>query len=850
VFLHLPRTLEEAHQMLPTLRALASLSETHLGTGNEASAANKKSSVSYGSSEEKASERPDSLSNSSLQAKHNDDDNDASLHRLIPGPFLAQATEVFARCEGNNDGVFTAEPWLILQRAAQQCAALDQSATPNSCPKELRHWTAFNLAIQMQRPCRAGWARVQKSALMTTGQLEMKFVVEGGTAAETEEVGGKLGLPGTQLAAARRLYWGAALSAKAGDASVWQRWAALEEMDGRPNACVQVLSRGAAAVAATVAVASSTHAKHPSTTTTETAVDVEGVNGNNEEIANNAERAIGASQLYHSLGAHLHDHRAWGPALTAFQNALQVLLREGNTMCLHKFIFAQMRFIFLPLYFQFSSIRCILVQIAASSDGNFFEPLAYYEWHYGLTNQSISHNNSTKDGKKEKKKMKKNQRTKTDLHRSNVPPLNAPLDAARLQAASQTLYMGHMLADWSIVDSLRPPTLDVLALTLRHQRSTQRGSRSISISSSSIHSQGANSGLAAVAMAWDEAFATQDQDSSIVEHSSQRHASIPQEEAAGTEIEALAPLPALHPWMSMCLPMPPQLRLAIAEAFAFRLHTIALAPAALGGQALPMPRFPSPQELAQKYYLDYLKIQKTTSSSSSYSVSESTTSDKKRKHRRLRVGFVSADFKQKATAYLCVETFQHFNRYEFEEEKNTIERQQMRWYEFEEEVRNILECLQMRCRMNWLCRSTSSISENMCFLSLNSYTLSVVRSTYYFSSSFSLIHNRSRMEVFLYATTPDNPLDPSPWRRALLQSAEHFIDLDSIAVSAALCSWYLLLVFLPRPYDPTHFQPHQFMHMRGYALPSPNYFYFYYSCFNKSSSPSIFIVISTICPPP
>ena len=672
-FLQLPRTLEEAHQMLPTLKALASLSEVRSRTGNKAPLAKRKSKVDRSSSEKARSERTDHMSSRALQAQRNDDDNeDASLLRLIPGPFLAQAAEVFARCEGNTDGVFNAEPWLILQRAAQQCAALDQSETPNSCPKELRHWTAFNLAIQMQRLCRAGWARIQTSGLMRTDLTE-EFVVKGGNDEEAREAGGKLGLPPAQIAMARRLYWGAALSGKPGDASVWQRWALLEEMDGRPNACVQVLSRGAVAVAATIAVATSTHAKHLTGTAAAAAaaggaaIGAENADESNDDIAANLERAVAASQLYHSLGAHLHDHRAWGPALSAFQNALQVLRKDTMrtskkcarfsmffclfSLCFLSFFACFCCILYLQFY-QFSSACFTFLQVAASSNGDFFEPLPYYEWHYG--NYS---NGQSKKTKSSEKNAKKNPRTKAEPRRSDVAPLNEPLDAARLQAASQTLYMGHMLADWSIVDSLRPQTLDVLDLTLQYQRRTQRGS-SPSRSPSSSSSQGTTSGLAAVAMAWEEAFRVKAQQaSSVIEHSSQRPTP-PQVAARGKEIEVLAPLPALHPWMSMCLPMAPRLRLAIAEAFAFRLHTVALAPVALGGQAFSIPQLPSPQELAESYYVDYTKMNSNHDGSS---VGESANNIEK-KHRRLRVGFVSADFKQKATAYLCVETFQHFNR--------------------------------------------------------------------------------------------------------------------------------------------------------------------------------------------
>ena len=88
--------------------------------------------------------------------------------------------------------------------------------------------------------------------------------------------------------------------------------------------------------------------------------------------------------------------------------------------------------------------------------------------------------------------------------------------------------------------------------------------------------------------------------------------------------------PELHPWMSNCLPMEPSLRQRIAVAFWSALETHATQ------QERIAPYVPSDRKAIAAEY--------------------------KSSGRRLRVGFSSADFKQKATAYLALSVFENLDR--------------------------------------------------------------------------------------------------------------------------------------------------------------------------------------------
>lgn len=317
-----PRTAEEAHQMVPTLDALASLSEMRGASGEAVEGeVNRRAEGSNNENNKNNKNNP--------ATKEHEDEGD--LHgraaspplRAVAGLVLAQAATAFAHCEGQPGGAFASAPWSTLQRAALQCAAFDQAAAAASgggvrvgegCSRALRHWTALNLALQLQRPCLAGWpAAALSSGLGGHGTEDSKQAEQ----EEQEEQGGQLGLPLHQAAWARRLFRGAA-AAQPGDAVAWQRLATFEAHDGRPSACVRVLATGAAAVAA---AASAARAE---------AVSGGVAEGEEDEGANAGTAA--AAQLYHALGAHLHDRRAWAPALAAFKSALQV--GDSNAPCL------------------------------------------------------------------------------------------------------------------------------------------------------------------------------------------------------------------------------------------------------------------------------------------------------------------------------------------------------------------------------------------------------------------------------------------------------------------------------------------------------------------------------------
>ena len=53
------------------------------------------------------------------------------------------------------------------------------------------------------------------------------------------------------------------------------------------------------------------------------------------------------------------------------------------------------------------------------------------------------------------------------------------------------------------------------------------------------------------------------------------------------------------------------------------------------------------------------------------------------------------------------------------------------------------------------------------------------------------------MEVFLYATTADDPgtAHPSPWRQQLRRRADHFVALDARAVQSAWAFFFALISF-------------------------------------------------------
>lgn len=203
----------------------------------------------------------------------------------------------------------------------------------------------------------------------------------------------------------------------------------------------------------------------------------------------------------------------------------------------------------------------------------------------------------------------------SEAHRSSVGDMS-------LRAACQVLYLGHYLTEWDLVDRLRLPTLSRLRASLDQSERLQ------------------TAGV-----------------------SDDQHLAM-----SG---------PELHPWISIILPMPPELRLRIAHRFWQVLRVQATTPVSAGGLGVV------PPNIAPHAHPSRIVIEPRDDEASPLTY-----------RRRLRVGFASADFKQKATAYLCLGQFRYFNR--------------------------------------------------------------------------------SRVEIFLYASTSDPPENPSEWRRQLRSNVDHF----------------------------------------------------------------------------
>lgn len=125
-----------------------------------------------------------------------------------------------------------------------------------------------------------------------------------------------------------------------------------------------------------------------------------------------------------------------------------------------------------------------------------------------------------------------------------------------------------------------------------------------------------------------------------------------------------SPVPAVHPWMSICMPMHPSLRQKIATAFwtALQGYTIQR----LGTELKPS--IPTKRKLQREFkdWTSQLQEQTVLKSNMHHSSSESVllVGDTRvaTLPRKLRVGFASADFRTKATLYLARHTFDFLDR--------------------------------------------------------------------------------------------------------------------------------------------------------------------------------------------
>ena len=256
-----------------------------------------------------------------------------------------------------------------------------------------------------------------------------------------------------------------------------------------------------------------------------------------------------------------------------------------------------------------------------------------------------------------------------------------------LRAACQVLYLGHYLAEWDLVDRVRLPSLARLSVSLGGSPlSAVAKAPPAGISSLTSNPKSAPPPAPVPAYL----------DSDMPVSPAPSTAAAAAAGAGPTFEPQLSDMrgPELHPWISILLPMPPPLRLQIAHRFWQALRAQTLAPVAVGGLGVKLPRIAPPEHPSRQVFDFSPSFSSSPSASATRSVNYASLP---RLQRRLRVGFASADFKQKATSYLCLGQFQYFDR--------------------------------------------------------------------------------SRIEVFLYASTADPPGSPSKWRRQLQQGVDHFREL-------------------------------------------------------------------------